>query len=153
MAAIAQIPRHIREVTNARSALDFVFHWGAILLIFALAHAANHVLVYLLSAIVIAALQNALGSLTHEAWHGKCFRPRWLDQWVGTWLYAYPIGLAHCEGDERIPIDHFWRLRDAATPDPQLTVYAGCGHTEGYENYPGQYVAEVVSYFNTRLGE
>ncbi len=67
--------------------------------------------------------------------------------------YAYVIGLTHCEDDERIPIDHVWRLRDAATPGPQLTVYTGCGHTEGYDDYPGPYVAEVVSYFNARLGE
>ena len=67
--------------------------------------------------------------------------------------YAYPIGLTHCQDDERIPIEHLWRLRDAATPGPQLTVYTGCGHTEGYEDYPAQYVAEVAAYFNDRLGE
>ena len=67
--------------------------------------------------------------------------------------YAYAIGLTHCQDDERIPIEHLWRLRDAASLGPQLTVYTGCGHTEGYEDYPAQYVAEVASYFNERLGE
>ena len=67
--------------------------------------------------------------------------------------YAYAIGLTHCQDDERIPIEHLWRLRDAASAGPQLTVYTGCGHTEGYEDYPAQYVAEVASYFNDRLGE
>ena len=67
--------------------------------------------------------------------------------------YAYAIGLTHCRDDERISIDHLWRLRDAASVGPQLTVYTGCGHTEAYEDYPAQYVAEVVSYFNDRLGE
>ena len=67
--------------------------------------------------------------------------------------YGCAIGLTHCQDDERIPIDHLWRLRDAAAVGPQLTVYTGCGHTEGYDDYPAQYVAEVVSYFNDRLGE
>ena len=67
--------------------------------------------------------------------------------------YAYPIGLAHCEDDERIPIDHLGRLRDAAALRPQLAVYTGCDHTEGYDNYPRQYVEEVVYYFGARLGE
>ena len=67
--------------------------------------------------------------------------------------YAYAIGLTHCQDDERIPIEHLWRLREAASQGPQLTVYTGCGHTEGYEDYPAQYVAEVASYFNERLGE
>ena len=67
--------------------------------------------------------------------------------------YAYAIGLTHCQDDERVPIDHLWRLRAAAAPGPQLTVYTGCAHAEGYDNYPEQYVAEVVSYFNERLGE
>ena len=67
--------------------------------------------------------------------------------------YAYAIGLAHCQDDERIPIENVQRLRAAATQDPQLTVYAGCDHTEGYDNYHERYVTEVVSYFNERLGE
>ena len=67
--------------------------------------------------------------------------------------YEYVIGLTHCEDDERIPLDNVWRLRAAATLDPQLTVYTGCDHTEGYDNHREQYVTEVVSYFNERLGE
>ncbi len=67
--------------------------------------------------------------------------------------YAYAIGLTHCEDDERIPLENVWRLRAAASPGPQFTVYSDCGHAEGYDEYGERYVAEVVAYFEARLGE
>ena len=67
--------------------------------------------------------------------------------------YGYVLGLAHCEDDERISIDHLWRLRDAASMEPRLAVYSGCEHAGAYDEYPVRYVEELVSYFNERLGE
>ena len=67
--------------------------------------------------------------------------------------YPYILGLAHCTSDKRIPFDHVVRLRRAAPQGSYFNAYRGCGHTEGYEEYPRQYVQIVAGYFDERLSE
>jgi uncharacterized protein len=63
------------------------------------------------------------------------------------------IGLAHCLDDERIPVEHSYRIREAAADTGVwFNRYPRCGHTEGYDNFRDQYVSIVTNYFLDQLG-
>ena len=66
--------------------------------------------------------------------------------------YPYPIGLAHCEGDDRIPIDHLERIRAGVRHPPALTVYEGCAHGDAWNDFPGRYETDLIAYLDQRLG-
>jgi pimeloyl-ACP methyl ester carboxylesterase len=66
--------------------------------------------------------------------------------------YPYNIGLAHCQGDERIPFDQALRIWSQANA-PLFTAYPDCEHAAGYEDFGEQYVEAVVGYFEMRIGE
>ena len=66
--------------------------------------------------------------------------------------YAYPIGLAHCRFDDRIPIEHLARIRLALTVPPRLTIYEGCVHGEAWNDFPVNYEALMLDYYDERLG-
>lgn len=119
------------DVSNGRALLDLILHWGGIVLLFALAHALNHPLAYLVAVVVMAGFQNGLISLMHEAVHAKCFRPRWLNQRIGRWVYGYPVGLPFHHDTVRHLLHH--RLvgarEDPDWPNYQGDQYATAGST------------------------
>ena len=67
--------------------------------------------------------------------------------------YRYPLGLAHCDEDERIPLKgHLTEIRAAVQAPPRMTIYENCGHSDAWDDYPGHYGAYVLDYFDERLG-
>lgn len=104
------------ELSNLRAGLDLALHWGALLASFAFAHAVGHPAAYALAIVGIAGLQNAMASLSHEAWHQKTFTYRPANDWVGAWLYSYPIGLPFFH-DRRRHLQHHQRVGDPSDPD------------------------------------
>ena len=63
------------------------------------------------------------------------------------------IGLAHCQEDERIPMEHSLRIRAAAIDTGVwFNLYPRCGHTEAYDDFTKQYVSIVTNYFRDQLG-
>ena len=66
--------------------------------------------------------------------------------------YPYAIGLAHCEGDDRIPISHLERIRSGVRHPPALTVYDGCTHGDAWDEFPGRYEADLIAYLDRRRG-
>ena len=66
--------------------------------------------------------------------------------------YPYTIGLAHCKGDDRIPIGHLERIRAGVRHPPALTVYEGCTHGDAWDEFPGRYEADLIAYLDRRLG-
>ena len=60
--------------------------------------------------------------------------------------YSYPIGLAHCDIDDRIPISHLERIRSQLQHPPQLTVYEGCAHSDAWDDFPSRYEAILLDY-------
>jgi len=63
------------------------------------------------------------------------------------------IGLAHCRGDERIPVEHSLRIRAAAAKTGAwFNLYPRCGHNDAYDNFTEQYVSIVTNYFREQLG-
>ncbi len=67
-------------------------------------------------------------------------------------LYKYSLAFVHCSTDERVPLSHLARLRAQAQAPPLLTIYEGCEHSQGWEDYTDHYEAYVVDYFDQRLG-
>lgn len=69
-------------------------------------------------------------------------------------VYDYPLGLAHCEEDERIGVRHLWRIRSALrAPHLVVTIYPDCGHNDAWDDFPEQYESRLLYYFDERLGE
>jgi fatty acid desaturase len=71
---------------------------------------------YAAAALVVASRQGALTNLAHEAWHGLCFVPRPINNWVGAWLYAYPVGIPF-HHDRRRHLAHHRRVGFRDDPD------------------------------------
>lgn len=65
--------------------------------------------------------------------------------------YAYPLGLAHCRGDERIPVSHFDRIAAGLRQPASARVFADCPHSDAWEVYPSEYVELVIQYFSARI--
>jgi fatty acid desaturase len=80
--------------------------------------------VVVLAALFISSRQSALGNLGHDAWHCLCFRPRNLNDWVGAWLYNYPIGIPFHHDRERHRRHH---RRVGHDDDPELPSYTNEG--------------------------
>ncbi|MEX2430432.1 MAG: alpha/beta fold hydrolase [Dehalococcoidia bacterium] len=64
--------------------------------------------------------------------------------------YRYPIGIAHCETDERIPYSHGVAIGESAPSGSPFETYA-CEHANGYDAFPEQYTGAVVAYLDSRL--
>jgi uncharacterized protein len=63
------------------------------------------------------------------------------------------LGLAHCLADERIPVEHSYRIREAAADTGVwFNRYPRCEHTEAYDDFTEQYISIVVNYFLDQLG-
>lgn len=65
--------------------------------------------------------------------------------------YDYPLGLAHCRPDERIPVAHFHELRAQLRHEPMAQLFEDCPHSDAWPAHPRRYEALVRGYFETRL--
>jgi len=65
--------------------------------------------------------------------------------------YAYPLGLAHCRSDERIPLDHFEQIESSVRLTPSARVFHDCPHADAWDLYPIEYAQLVTEYFSSRL--
>jgi fatty acid desaturase len=110
--------------SSVRGTVDLAFHLGALTAVMVAAHAVGAWWVYLAAAPLIGGLQHGLVNLSHEAWHGLCFRSRRVNHWVGSWLYSYPTGIPYHH-------DRFRHLRHHALvggpDDPDWINYRNAG--------------------------
>ncbi|MDE2838546.1 MAG: alpha/beta fold hydrolase [Chloroflexota bacterium] len=67
-------------------------------------------------------------------------------------LYEYPLGLAHCRADERVPLFHLAQIREQLQEFPHMVIYEDCEHSQGWEDYTDHYEAFLLNYFDERLG-
>lgn len=65
--------------------------------------------------------------------------------------YDYPLGLAHCRPDDRIPLAHFQQIQVSVQIPPRERVFARCAHSDAWEDHPAEYAAMVIGYFEERL--
>lgn len=84
--------RDFSHVSNVRGVFDVTRHVVALTAVIAIAWHANNLVVSIAAIILIGALQHGLASLQHEAWHFLCFRSHKVNDFVGSWFYAYPLG-------------------------------------------------------------
>ena len=128
--------RRLSRVSNARATRDILTTWGIIVAALAAADAVGTWWAYTGAALVVSGRQAALANLAHEAWHGLCFLPRSLNNTVGAWLYAYPVGIPFTY-DRRRHLAHHQRvgLRD----DPDWVNYSNDGRET-----PGRLIVFLV---------
>ncbi|MBI3769407.1 MAG: fatty acid desaturase [Deltaproteobacteria bacterium] len=107
-----------------RGALDALATTSAIVIVIGVAHAAANPVVYLVAAALIGGLQHSLVNLSHEGWHRLCFTNRRLNDWVGAWIYSYPLGVPFHHDRER----HLQHHRLVGAPsDPDWVNYSNEG--------------------------
>ena len=108
--------RRLSRVSNARSTLDLAATWGLIVAALVVAQAVGTWWAYVAAVLVVGSRQAALANLAHDAWHGLCFLPRPVNNWVGAWLYAYPVGIPF-HHDRRRHLAHHKRVGFRDDPD------------------------------------
>jgi pimeloyl-ACP methyl ester carboxylesterase len=64
--------------------------------------------------------------------------------------YEYQLGLIHCRDDDRIPIRHLTQIRRAVQIPPLFTTFDGCEHGQAWNDFPEQYEAIVLDYYDER---
>jgi len=106
----------LSKTANLRSALDLGLQLAALVFVVAAAHRAQHWVGYLLAAVVIGGLQNRMLVHAHEAWHRKAFSPVSLNQFVGAWIYSYPVGVPFLSDQSR-HLAHHRMVGRAEDPD------------------------------------
>src|SRR5215467_3381677 len=78
-------------------------------------------LTFLAAVIVIGGRQLGLAILMHDAAHGVLTRTKWLNEWVGQWLCAYP-GLGDMIGYRHYHLIHHRRTQQKDDPDLSLSA-------------------------------
>lgn len=76
-------------------------------------------LTILVSLILLGGRQLALAILTHEAVHRSLFASRTINEWVGRWLCAYPMGI-NIEGYRAEHLEHHKKTGSTEDPDRGL---------------------------------
>ena len=83
--------QQLRQMTDWHSWLSIVADWGLVFASFALVAYAPNPLTILLALVVIGTRQLGLAVLMHEAAHRTLLKNRALNDFVGSWLCAYPV--------------------------------------------------------------
>jgi fatty acid desaturase len=74
-----------------RSAWTVGVNWFLVFVAMALVAGWPNPLTIVAALFVIGARQLGMAVVMHEAAHRTLFKPRWLNDWVGNWLAAYPV--------------------------------------------------------------
>ena len=78
-------------------------------------------LTFVAAVIVIGSRQLGLAILMHDAAHGVLMKTRWLNEWVGDWLCAYPT-MGDLIPYRRYHLVHHRRTQQADDPDLGLSA-------------------------------
>lgn len=116
--------RRFFHVSNGRGVVDLVWAWGGVALAATMAHQVGAWWAYALALLAIAGFQHAMIILQHEAWHFLCFRSRRLNDFMGAWAYAYPVGMPYYHERRRHMSHHRMVGREE---DPDWRVYSNDG--------------------------
>ncbi len=76
-----------------KAIVALVFDWIVIALAIATGHHFSNIFAYLPAVAIIGGRMHALGVLMHEAAHGRMFKSRFANDWVGDLFAAWPIML------------------------------------------------------------
>jgi fatty acid desaturase len=83
--------RDLLELRDWKSWASIAVNWALVAAAFALVAWRPNPLTVVVALFVIGARQLGLAILMHDAAHRALFRSRWLNDWAGNWLCAYPV--------------------------------------------------------------
>jgi fatty acid desaturase len=83
--------KSLLEINPVRSWWMIASNWILVLAAMAVVAWAPNPVTIVAALFVIAARQLGLAVVMHEAAHRTLFRTRWLNDWAGNWLAAYPV--------------------------------------------------------------
>jgi fatty acid desaturase len=117
-----QLRADLRRIDDRRNAITVVSLWLSVLAIVAIAVRLDNPLVYAAAFVAMGPVYVRFAILMHEAAHKLLFTKKRVNDWVGTWLIAYPawtpIGLYRRA--------HFAHHREEFGPDePDMAFYGG----------------------------
>ncbi len=113
--------RALRGKSNLAGALLVLHAWAVVFGAMALFAWWPNPLTFLAAWMVIGARQLGLAILMHDAAHGLLFASRRLNDWVGAWLCANPVG-ASLALYRPYHLTHHRRTQQADDPDLQLSA-------------------------------
>ncbi len=85
-----ELRRDLRRIDDARNAVTVAACWGWIAVIIAAAVWLDNPVGYLVAFLLMGPMYARLAILMHEAAHKLLFTNKRVNDWVGTWLIAYP---------------------------------------------------------------
>jgi fatty acid desaturase len=88
--AVPAIRPALRRISNRRNALTVASVWCAVVAVVGLAVWLDNPLAYLVAFVLMGPLYARFAILMHEAAHKLLFTNKRVNDWVGTWLLAYP---------------------------------------------------------------
>jgi fatty acid desaturase len=112
----------LRRIDDRRNVLSVVSLWFWVVAVIGVAVVVNNIAVYIVAFLLMGPLYVRFAILMHEAAHKLLFSNKAVNDWVGTWLIAYPaftpIGL-YRRG-------HIAHHREEFGPDePDVSFYGG----------------------------
>ena len=119
-----------RGISHARSVAYLGVVWGVVVGAMTLAALWPGWLSIALAFVVISSRQSALLTIGHECWHYSMFRPRRLNNFVGTVLSGWTVGSSFLAGRRR-HMEHHSRL--GHHNDPDLDYHSCEGKATGRE--------------------
>ena len=112
--------RELLAVDDRHGWQSIAFNWAVVFASFALVAFAPGLvwksLACVVALFVIGARQLGFAILMHDAAHRSLFGTRWLNDWAGNWLAAYPVW-AEVEPYRRYHLVHHAKTGTAADPD------------------------------------
>src|SRR5258708_1665543 len=111
----------VRQRSALMGMLCVVHAWLVIAAAMALYAIWPNPLTFVLPVIVIGSRQLGLAILMHDAAHGVLMKSRWLNEWAGQWLCAYPV-LGEMIGYRHYHLVHHRRTQQPDDPDLALSA-------------------------------
>src|SRR5690242_5964768 len=81
----------LRQRSGVKGMLCILHAWAVIGAAMALYAIWPNPLTFLAAVVIIGSRQLGLAILMHDAAHGVLMKTRWLNEWAGQWLCAYPV--------------------------------------------------------------
>lgn len=129
------------EKSDWKGAYEVLFDWLVIAASFALVIYFPNPLSYLVAWLVIGGRQLACSVVMHDTGHIALFKTRWLNDFAGKWLGAYPV-LSDMTAYR--PYHNVHHVHNGTEDDPDLLLTA---------NYPAQAISMARKFFRDISGQ
>jgi fatty acid desaturase len=111
----------VRKRSDLLGLLCVAHCWIVIFAMMALFALWPNPLTFIAAVIVIGTRQLGLGILNHDAAHGVLTQTKWLNEWAGQWLCAYP-GLGNMIAYRHYHLEHHRKTQQPDDPDLVLSA-------------------------------